>query len=93
MSKQLAAIAFQGDVCIASGDLAGVALAAQKAAKRHQHEPILIFDAATSEPVEIDLRDTSAALRGTRWRALRLHPPAKRRAVPAARNSALSRTR
>ena len=60
MPKEPAVIAFQGDVCIASGDLAGVALAAQKAAKRHQHQPILIFDAATSEPVEIDLRDTVA---------------------------------
>ncbi len=60
MPKDPAAIAFQGDVCIASGDLACVALAAQKAAKRHQHEPILIFDAATSEPIEIDLRDAGA---------------------------------
>ena len=60
MPKDPAAIAFQGDVCIASGDLACVALAAQKAAKRHQHEPILIFDAATSEPIEIDLRDIAA---------------------------------
>jgi hypothetical protein len=31
-----------------------------RTAKRHQHQPILIFDAATSEPVEIDLRDTGA---------------------------------
>jgi hypothetical protein len=60
MSKPTTAIAFQGDVCIASGDLACVALAAQKAAKRQHHEPILIFDAATSEPIEIDLRETGA---------------------------------
>jgi hypothetical protein len=60
MPKDPAAIAFRGDVCIASGDLACVALAAQKAAKRHHHEPILIFDAATSEPIEIDLRDIGA---------------------------------
>jgi hypothetical protein len=60
MPKDPAAIAFQGDICIASGDLACVALAAQKAAKRQHHEPILIFDAATSEPIEIDLRDASA---------------------------------
>lgn len=94
MPKEPAVIAFQGDVCIASGDLAGVALAAQKAAKRHQHQPILIFDAATSEPVEIDLRDTGAPRSsGTRQRVLRLHPPATRRADPAARNSALSPTR
>jgi uncharacterized protein len=60
MPKDPVAIAFQGDVCIAAGDLAGVALAAQKAARRHHHEPILIFDAATSEPIEIDLRDGGA---------------------------------
>jgi hypothetical protein len=60
MPKDPAAIAFQGDICIASGDLACVALAAQKAAKRQHHEPILIFDAATSEPIEIDLRDAGA---------------------------------
>jgi hypothetical protein len=60
MPKDPAAIAFQGDVCIASGDLACVALAAQRAAKRHQHEPILIFDATTSEPIEIDLREIGA---------------------------------
>jgi hypothetical protein len=60
MPKDPAAIAFQGDVCIASGDLACVALAAQKAAKRRHDEPILIFDAATSEPIEIDLRDSAA---------------------------------
>jgi len=61
MPKDPAAIAFEGDVCIAAGDLACVALAAQKAAKRHQHELILIFDAATSEPIEIDLRDSGAS--------------------------------
>jgi hypothetical protein len=60
MPKDPAAIAFQGDVCIASGDLACVALAAQKAAKRRHDEPILIFDAATSEPIEIDLREIGA---------------------------------
>lgn len=60
MPKDPAAIAFQGDVCIAAGDLACVTLAAQKAAKRRHEEPILIFDAATSEPIEIDLRESGA---------------------------------
>jgi uncharacterized protein len=58
--KEPNAIAFQGDVCIAAGELASVALAAQKAAKRQHHEPIFIFDAVTSEPIEIDLRDAGA---------------------------------
>jgi uncharacterized protein len=60
MPKESAAIAFQGDTSIATGDLACVALAARKAAKRHPHEPIFIFDSATSEPIEIDLRDAGA---------------------------------
>jgi len=60
MPKEPPAIAFQGDVSIATGDLACVALAARKAAKRHPHEPIFIFDASTSEPIEIDLRDSGA---------------------------------
>jgi hypothetical protein len=60
MPKEPAAIAFQGDVSIAAGDLTCVALAARKAAKRHPHEPVFIFDALTSEPIEIDLRDSGA---------------------------------
>lgn len=60
MPKEPAAIAFQGDINIAAGDLACVALAARKAAKRHPHEPIFIFDASTSEPIEIDLREIGA---------------------------------
>jgi hypothetical protein len=49
-------IAFSGDVCIAAGDLACVALAAKKAATRPEHDTVLIFDAATSAPVDLDLR-------------------------------------
>jgi hypothetical protein len=60
MSKEPAAIAFQGGVSIATGDLTCVTLAARKAAKRHPHASIFIFDALTSEPIEIDLRDTGA---------------------------------
>ncbi len=76
MPKQPAAIAFQGDVCIASGDLECVALAARKAARRRHHEPILIFDAATSEPIEIDLRDTGAERSLRHSAAASAHPSA-----------------
>ncbi len=76
MPKQPAAIAFQGDVCIASGDLECVALAARKAARRRHHEPIQIFDAATSEPIEIDLRDTGAERSPRHSAAASTHPSA-----------------
>jgi hypothetical protein len=49
-------IAFAGDARIAAGDLACVALAAKKAVARPNHDPVLVFDAATSAPVELDLR-------------------------------------
>ena len=44
MTNHPSVIAFEGDVCIASGELAHVTLAAKKAASRQHHEPILIFD-------------------------------------------------
>lgn len=52
-------IAFEGDRCIASGELSCVALAARKTVARKNHESLLIFDAATSDPIELDLRGTS----------------------------------
>jgi len=58
MTNHPSVIAFEGDVCIASGELAHVTLAAKKAASRQHHEPILIFDAASGEQVELDLRGT-----------------------------------
>jgi uncharacterized protein len=48
-------IAFEGDVCIASGDLRAVARAAKQTLDRGDHAAILIFDAG-SGPVELDLR-------------------------------------
>ena len=49
-------IAFAGDVCIASGELSCVALAAKKSVTKARHKAVLVFNAATSELVEIDLR-------------------------------------
>jgi uncharacterized protein len=69
MSKSPSVIAFAGDVCIAAGDLSCVALAAQKALASSRHDPVLLFDAQTSEPVEVDLR-------GSRDDMLRRLPPA-----------------
>ena len=56
--QQQICIAFQGDTHIASGDMAAVALAAKRAAARGSGTPLLIFDANTSEPIEIDCRGT-----------------------------------
>jgi hypothetical protein len=53
-------IAFEGDRCIASGDLRRVARAAKETLDRRNDASILIFDAGTSGPVEIDFRGTVA---------------------------------
>jgi hypothetical protein len=48
-------IAFDGDRCIASGDLADVARAAKQALDRSE-AAVAVFDGRTSAPVELDLR-------------------------------------
>lgn len=53
-------IAFEGAREIASGPLAYVAVAVKQAAERGGTQPILIFDAATARPVELDLRGSLA---------------------------------
>ena len=53
-------IAFEGDRVIGSGPLAEVALDAKRVVDRVGHETVLIFDAQTSEPIELDLRGTAA---------------------------------
>jgi uncharacterized protein len=52
-------IAFEGSTKIGFGDLTEVALAAREAAQRGL-APVLIFDAATSQPIELDLRGSEA---------------------------------
>jgi hypothetical protein len=49
-------IAFEGDRCIASGDLSEVARSARQALGRHPHASILIFDGHTSTLVDVDFR-------------------------------------
>jgi hypothetical protein len=49
-------IAFEGDRCIASGDLRDVAGAAKAALDRRKEASILVFDGKTSGPVDIDFR-------------------------------------
>ena len=51
-------IAFEGDRRIASGDLREVARAARQALDRRDDVSILVFDDASSSPIEIDFRGT-----------------------------------
>jgi len=53
-------IAFEGDRRIASGDLREVARAAKQTLDRRDDVSILVFDDATSGPIEIDFRGTVA---------------------------------
>ena len=55
--------AFVGKRSIASGELVQVALKAQEAANHDKFAQVLIFDDATSELVEVDLRGTPDDLR------------------------------
>ena len=51
-------IAFAGARRIAAGELAQVALKTKAVIDRGAHAPILLFDDATSEPIELDFRGT-----------------------------------
>ncbi len=52
--------AFLGTERIATGDLRAVALEAKRRVERGDLAPLLVFDDATSQPVELDLRGTLA---------------------------------
>ena len=51
--------AFEGHRRIASGGLAQVARQIKAVADRGEHEPVLLFEDLTGEPIEIDLRGTA----------------------------------
>jgi len=56
MDHPFCCTAFEGFQCIASGDLEHVAIKTKEILDRGEHAPVLIFDDATSELVEIDFR-------------------------------------
>jgi hypothetical protein len=56
LATEGAYVAFEGDRCIASGDLREVARSAKIALGLHPHASILIFNAHTSAVVEVDFR-------------------------------------
>jgi hypothetical protein len=49
-------LAFEGDRCIAAGDLRAVVRAAKEALDRREAASILVFDAGTSNPIDLDFR-------------------------------------
>ena len=51
--------AFEGSRCIASGKLSTVALKVKKIVDRGERAPVLIFEDATSEQIEVDFRGTA----------------------------------
>jgi hypothetical protein len=51
-------VAFAGHTCVASGALAVVARETKKLLDAHSDCAVLILDAATSEPIEVDFRGT-----------------------------------
>ena len=51
-------IAFEGDRCIASGDLRDVISAAKETLDRRKEASVVVFDGRTSGPIEIDFRGT-----------------------------------
>ena len=56
--------AFEGVRRIASGAFADVALAVKQVIERGEQAPVLVFDDATGQPVEFDLRGTADEVRG-----------------------------
>jgi hypothetical protein len=59
-SESLRCIAFAGSRCIAAGPLGEVARQVKESADAHPLARILVFNALTSEPVEIDCRGSVA---------------------------------
>src|SRR4051794_37707620 len=55
-APEAAYVAFEGDRCIATGDLREVARSAKVALGRQPHASILIFDGRTSALVDVDFR-------------------------------------
>src|SRR6202163_462241 len=74
--------AFTGHRRLASGPLAEVALAVLKASNSLGAEPIVIFDDATGQPIDLDLRGTERDI------VARLPQPASNTETPAEHLSA-----
>jgi hypothetical protein len=83
--KPDAYIAFEGDRAIASGDLREVARAAKARLDRRTDASILIFDAATGAPIEIDFRGGVGDVLARLPETAKAPAPADQAAPPASR--------
>jgi len=59
-APDIAFIAFDGDRCLASGELRDVVRAAKETLDRNKDALILVFDGRTGSPIEIDFRGSVA---------------------------------
>ena len=59
-APDIAFIAFDGDRCLASGELRDVVRAAKETLDRDKDASILVFDGRTGSPIEIDFRGSVA---------------------------------
>src|SRR5258708_23032628 len=57
-ASDIPCIAFEGDRCIATGDLREVARAAKQALDRRKDASVLVFDGMTGGPIDLDFRGT-----------------------------------
>jgi len=55
-ASDIPCIAFEGDRCIATGDLREVARAAKQALDRRKDASVLVFDGMTGGPIDLDFR-------------------------------------
>jgi uncharacterized protein len=80
---ETAYIAFDGDRCIAAGDLREVASAAKAMLDRRKEASVLVFDGTASGPVEIDFRGSISEVLA-RLPDIAAAPAAPEDAAPAA---------
>jgi hypothetical protein len=57
-AADIAYIAFEGDRCIAAGNLPDVARAAKQMLDRHKDASVLVIDGMTGSPIDLDFRGT-----------------------------------
>jgi len=57
-ASDIPCVAFEGDRCIATGDLRDVARAAKRTLDRRKDASVLVFDGITGGPIDLDFRGT-----------------------------------
>ena len=62
MTAETRCTAFEGTRRIATGELRHVAMKAKEVIDRGERAPVLIFDDATSERIEVDFRGTARSV-------------------------------